>query len=124
MPTRPFPLPALLRPARRRGWLSLWLVLALLAAPWQPQALARSSRDIPAMAICSVGGSASGNAPLHAVMGHCGLCCSGQPATSLPPALLLPDRLPGLSYPLSAGQRGGSRLARVTASAQARAPPR
>lgn len=51
--------PSLRRLTVRRPWLQVWLglslMLAMAAAPWWQQALARTVRDVPAMAICSVG---------------------------------------------------------------------
>ena len=126
MPSRP----SLSRYAPRRPWsrvgLSLWLVLTMLAAPWQAQALAQGrgeNRDIPAMAICSATGGAPGSAPAHLAAGHCNLCCTGQAATTLPPSMPLAATASSLSYPLAAAVPILHSASLAPGNAQARAPP-
>ncbi|MFJ3057758.1 hypothetical protein [Herbaspirillum sp. NPDC087042] len=129
MPSRPS-LPRYI-PGRSwsRVWLSLSLVLAMLAAPWQVQAVAQGrgenseSRDIPAMAICSVAGGAPGSVPAHLAAGHCNLCCTGQAATLLPPSIPLTGAAPGLSYPLASFAPAVRSASLAPGNAQARAPP-
>ena len=109
-----------------RVWLSLSLVLAMLAAPWQAQAAAQGrgeNRDIPAMAICSVAGGAPGSVPAHLAAGHCNLCCTGQAATLLPPSIPLTGAAPGLSYPLASIAPAIRSASLAPGNAQARAPP-
>ncbi|EIJ45273.1 hypothetical protein GWL_35880 [Herbaspirillum sp. GW103] len=108
---------------RRQGWVSLALVLAMVAAPWWQQALARTLRDVPAMAICSVGGGASGNAPTHLAAGHCPLCCGSQAAWPAPDCSLDTTVMPGVSYPLARTAARVRSASLAPGSAQARAPP-
>ncbi|KAF1047714.1 MAG: hypothetical protein GAK35_00529 [Herbaspirillum frisingense] len=107
-----------------RALLCLSLALAMLAAPWWQQAMARNAPDVPAMAICSVGNAGgSGGAPLHAAAGHCQLCCGNQAATPAPPAGLAAGALPGISYPLAALSYDGQSASPASGSPQARGPP-
>lgn len=123
MSSRLFPsLPASRRRPRLRVWASLWMVLAMVAAPWWQQALARSAREAPAMAICSVGGG-SGGSPAHLAAGHCPLCCSGQHAAAPPAASFPTGALPGISYPLARFSPTGRPPSPAPGAAQARAPP-
>lgn len=124
--------PSLPRYAPHRPWsrvgLSLWLVLAMLAAPWQAQAFAQGrgeNRDIPAMAICSVTGGAPGSAPApaHLAAGHCAFCCTGQAATTLPPSMPLAAATSSLSYPLAQAVPTLRSASLAPGSGQARAPP-
>lgn len=121
--------PSLRRRTVRRPWLQVWLglslVLAMAAAPWWQQALARTVRDVPAMAICSVGNGLPGNAPVHLAGGHCPLCCGslGVGVASDASQARLAAVTDGTSYPLvrSAGPLRSASLA--PGSARARAPP-
>ncbi|MBV8625585.1 MAG: hypothetical protein JO174_19060 [Herbaspirillum sp.] len=126
MPSRPSPPRYISRRPWSRVWLSLSLVLAMLAAPWQSQAVALGngeSRDVPAMAICSVAGGASGSTPAHLAAGHCNLCCTGQAATALPPSMPLAVATSGISYPLATAIPALRSASLAPGSAQARAPP-
>lgn len=114
---------ALRRPwLRLQVWASLALLLAMVAAPWWQQAAARTLRESPAMAICSVGGT-SGNVPAHLAAGHCPLCCGGQAATAAAEASFDTTVLPGISYPLAATARSLRSLSLAPGSPRARAPP-
>jgi|GEM_PF-884755 len=125
--------PSPTRLALRRPWLRLqvWtslalllaLLLAMVAAPWWQQAAARTLRDSPAMAICSVGGGASGNAPAHLAASHCPLCCGTQAATPAPDSSFDTTVLPGISYPLAGSTLGLRPLSLAPGSPRARAPP-
>ncbi len=126
MPSRPSLPRYVPRRPWSRVWLSLSLVLAMLAAPWQAQAVSRGNgegRDIPAMAICSLAGGAPGSAPAHLATGHCSLCCTGQAATLLPPSIPLTGAAPGLSYPLASIAAVSRSASLAPGNAQARAPP-
>ncbi|ALU91252.1 DUF2946 family protein [Herbaspirillum rubrisubalbicans] len=120
---------AFLHPAPRRRWLRwpawacLWLVLALVAAPWWQQAAARSLGDVPAMAICSVGGGNSGNAPAHVTAGHCPLCCGHQAATPAPSSGWDSAPVSAMSYPLARALPPLRSASLAPGSPQARAPP-
>jgi hypothetical protein len=115
---------ALRRPwLRLQVWTSLALLLAMVAAPWWQQAAARTLRDSPAMAICSVGGGASGNAPAHLAASHCPLCCGTQAATPAPDSSFDTTVLPGISYPLAGAALRLRPLSLAPGSPRARAPP-
>ncbi len=113
----------------RRPWLQVWLglslALAMAAAPWWQQALARTVRDVPAMAICSVGNSLPGNAPVHLASGHCPLCCGslGLGLASDASDAHLATVLAGTSYPLSRRASPPRSASLAPGSARARAPP-
>ena len=115
---------ALRRPwLRLQVWTSLALLLAMVAAPWWQQAAARTLRDSPAMAICSVGGGASGNAPALLAASHCPLCCGTQAATPAPDSSFDTTVLPGISYPLAGSALRLRSLSLAPGSPRARAPP-
>ncbi|MBP1317682.1 hypothetical protein J2X56_004993 [Herbaspirillum sp. 1173] len=115
---------ALRRPwLRLQVWTSLALLLAMVAAPWWQQAAARTLRDSPAMAICSVGGGASGNAPAHLAASHCPLCCGTQAATPAPDSSFDTTVLPGIGYPLAGAALRLRPLSLAPGSPRARAPP-
>ena len=122
---RPFPPRlALRRPwLRLQVWTSLALLLAMVAAPWWQQAAARTLRDSPAMAICSVGGGASGNAPAHLAASHCPLCCGSQAASPAADSSFDTTVLPGISYPLAGTAPRLRSLSLAPGSPRARAPP-
>lgn len=122
---RPFPPRlALRRPwLRLQVWTSLALLLAMVAAPWWQQAAARTLRDSPAMAICSVGGGASGNAPAHLAASHCALCCGSQAASPAADSSFDTTVLPGISYPLAGTAPRLRSLSLAPGSPRARAPP-
>ncbi|ONN66815.1 DUF2946 family protein [Herbaspirillum sp. VT-16-41] len=124
MSSRPSPLTA--SAASRRPWLAAWaclsLVLTMVAAPWWQQAMARTAREAPAMAICSVGGN-TGNGPAHLAASHCPLCCGSQHAATTPTAAFHADAVPGISYPLALLASTGRSASPTSLTPQARAPP-
>ncbi|MGB9983004.1 DUF2946 family protein [Herbaspirillum sp. AP21] len=110
----------------RRPWLGAWaclsLVLAMVAAPWWQQVMARTARAAPAMAICSVGGN-TGNGPAHLAANHCPLCCGSQHAATTPSTAFRAGALPGISYPLTRFTSTGRSASPTAIRPQARAPP-
>lgn len=117
--------PAPCRPwLRAQVWASLMLVLAMVAAPWWQQAAARTLRDIPAMAICSVGGGTPANAPAHLAASHCPLCCGSHAASPAPASAFFDTTvLPGISYPLARAVTRARSASLAPGSPRARAPP-
>lgn len=120
------PSPSLARPSSQRrllprALLCLSLALAMAAGPWWQQAFARGTKDIPAMAICSVG-NAAGSAPAHLASGHCQLCCGSQAQHALPDSSVA-DAAAGISYPLSAPARAERSASLAPGAPRARAPP-
>ena len=122
LPIRPFA-PGT-RLTRTRALLGIALTLALLAAPWWPQVMASGMKNLPSMAICSVGGSGANGAPLPMAAGHCQLCC-GNLSFGPTPALHLPTAaVAAISYPVVLPLLGRPGAGLMPGNPRARAPPR